>query len=66
MGLQDDQIAGIQHGKAGRKALSTSTPSEVVVFGAVYINGSVEDYLKAAQNVNSLRGSPRVSGCSTL
>src|SRR6476660_6315371 len=62
MGLQDDQIADIQHGKAVTKALSTSTPAEVVVFGAVYINGSVEDYLKAAQNVNSLRGSPGYLG----
>jgi hypothetical protein len=62
MGLQDDQIADIRHGKAVTKALSTSTPAEVVVFGAVYINGSVEDYLKAAQNVNSLRGSPGYLG----
>lgn len=62
MGLQDDQVADIRHGKAVTKALSTSTPAEVVVFGAVYINGSVEDYLKAAQNVNSLRGSPGYLG----
>jgi hypothetical protein len=60
--LQDDQIADIQHGKAVTKALSTSTPSEVVVFGAVYIRASIEDYLKAAQDVSRLRGSPNYLG----
>lgn len=60
--LQEDQIADIQRGKAVTKVLSTKTPSEIAVFGAVYIRGSVEDYLKAAQNVNSLRGSPNYLG----
>lgn len=62
IGLQDDQIADIKRGKAVTKALSTKTPAEVAVFGAVYIHGSVEDYLKAAQNLNSLRGSPNYLG----
>lgn len=62
IGLQDDQIADIKRGKAVTKPLSTKTPDEVAVFGAVYIHGSVEDYLKAAQNVNSLRGSPNYLG----
>jgi hypothetical protein len=62
IGLQDDQIADIQHGKAVTKVLSTKTPAEVAVFGAVYIHASVEDYLKAAQNVNRLRGSPNYLG----
>jgi hypothetical protein len=62
IGLQDDQIADIQHGKAVTKVLSTKTPAEVAVFGAVYIHGSVENYLKAAQNVTSLRGSPNYLG----
>jgi hypothetical protein len=62
IGLQDDQIADIQRGKAVTKALSTKTPAEVAVFGAVYIHASIEDYLKAAQNVNSLRSSPNYLG----
>ncbi len=62
IGLHDDQIADIQHGRAVTKALSTSTASEVAVFGAVYVHASVEDYLKAVQNVNSLRGSPGYLG----
>lgn len=66
IGLQDDQIADIQHGKAVTKVLSTKTAAEVAVFGAVYIHASVEDYLKAAQNVNRLRGSPNYLGVQTF
>src|SRR5262249_33500827 len=62
MGLQDDQIAAIQQGKAVTKVLSTKTPEEVAVFGAIYINASPEDYLKAAQNVEALRKSPNYLG----
>jgi predicted RNase H-like nuclease len=62
IGLSDDQIADIQRGKAVTKALSTKTPAEVAVFGAVYIHASIEDHLKDAQNVNSLRGSPNYLG----
>src|SRR5262249_53667878 len=40
------------------KVLSTKTPDEVAVFGAVYINSSPEEYLKAAQNLDALRKSP--------
>jgi hypothetical protein len=58
IGLNDSQIADIQHGKAVVKVLPTKTPSEVAVFGAIYVHASPEDYLKAAQNLNSLRGSP--------
>jgi hypothetical protein len=32
------------------KLISTPTSSEVVVFSAVYIRGSVKDYLKASPN----------------
>src|SRR5260370_4513930 len=62
IGLQDDQIAAIQNGKAVTKVLSTKTPSEVAVFGAIYINAAPEEYLKAAQNVDALRKSPNYLG----
>lgn len=58
IGLQDDQIADLQRGKTVTKVLPTKTPLEIAVFGAVYVHGSVEAYLKAAQNLSSLRGSP--------
>lgn len=62
IGLQDDQIADIQHGKAVTKLLPTQTPSEVIVFGAIHINASPEEYLKAAQNLAALRKSPNYLG----
>lgn len=62
VGLTDDQITSIQHGKAVTKLLSTKTPEEVAVFGAIYINASMEEYLKAAQNVDALRKSPNYLG----
>ena len=58
VGLTDDQIADMQHGKAVAKVLSTKTPAEVAVFGAVYVHASPEDYLRAVQNVSSLRNTP--------
>ncbi|MFZ0796642.1 MAG: hypothetical protein WCA13_02570 [Terriglobales bacterium] len=61
IGLKDDQIASIDHGKAVAQVLPTPEPSEVVIFGAVYINASCENYLKAAQNLDSLRGCPAIS-----
>src|SRR5215471_17524122 len=62
IGLQDDQITAIQNGKAVTKALSTKTPAEVAVFGAIYIKASPEEYLKAAQNVDALRKSSNYLG----
>lgn len=62
IGLQDDQITAIQHGKAVTKVLSTKTPDEVAVFGAIYINASPDEYLKAAQNFDALRKSPNYLG----
>jgi hypothetical protein len=60
--LDDTQIADLQQGKPVTKVLSTQTPDEVAVFGAIYINASPEDYLKAAQNLDALRKSPSYLG----
>lgn len=62
IGLQDEQIANIQNGKAVTKVLDTKTPSEVRVFGAIYINATPEAYLKAVQNLDALRKSPHYLG----
>ena len=40
IGLKDDQIANIGHGKAVAQVLPTSAPSEIVAFGAIYIKAS--------------------------
>jgi hypothetical protein len=60
--LDDGEITAIEKGKPVTKALPTQTPSEVAVFGAVYINASPEEYLRAAQNVEGLRKSPNYLG----
>ncbi len=62
IGLQDDQIASIEHGQSVAQVLPTPESSEVAVFGAVYIKAFPEDYLKAAQNLDSLRGLPNYLG----
>jgi hypothetical protein len=62
IGLQDDQIADIQHGKPVTKVLSSKTPSEVAVFGAIHINASPEDYIRTAKNLDALRKSPNYLG----
>ena len=41
IGLQEGEISDIQRGKAVTKALSTNTPIEVAVFGAVFIHASL-------------------------
>lgn len=56
--LKDDQITSIERGKSVVQILSTQTPSEIAVFGAIYINASPEDYLKAVRNLSILRNSP--------
>jgi len=62
IGLNDDEIAGIEAGKAVAQALPTSAPSEVAVFGAIYINDSPENYLKLVRNVRALSASRRYLG----
>jgi|SRR5208282_2309026 len=62
IGLKDDQIASIEHGKAVAQVLPTPAPSEVLVFGAVYINASSANYLKVAQDLDSLRSLPNYLG----
>lgn len=62
IGLDGDQITDIRNGYAVAKVLSTETPSEVAVFGAVYIHASCEDYVNAAKNLTILRGSPDYMG----
>ncbi len=60
--LRDDQIASIDQGKAVAQELPTPAPSEVVVFGAIYIDASSENYLRVAQGLDSLRGLPNYLG----
>ena len=58
VGLADDQIQSIRHGKALARVLDSRTPDEVFVFGAVYIDASPESYLKFAADIDALRKLP--------
>jgi hypothetical protein len=58
VGLNDQQIATIQSGKALARVLESRTPDEVFVFGAVYVESTPEKYVKLASNIDSLRKLP--------
>ena len=58
VGLGDDQIQAIRHGKALAKILDSRTPDEVFVFGSVYIEATPESYLKLASDIDALRRLP--------
>lgn len=62
IGLKDDQIASIEVGKAVAKMLPTPDPSQIVVFGAIYINASPENYLKLVQDLHGIRNSRHYLG----
>ena len=66
VGLTPQQRASIDAGNPVAKVLSWGQPSEVYVFGAVYIDGSPEAYLKAARNVTQLAGTPGYLGIAEL
>ena len=61
-GLTADQRAGIDQGRAAAKVLSWGGPSEVFVFGAVYIDASPAAYLKLARDIGRLAKSPGYLG----
>jgi hypothetical protein len=58
IGLSQDQITAIRNGQPVTKALSSRTPAEVFLFGAVYIHAAPESYLRFAQDFNRLRKLP--------
>jgi len=58
VGLNDEQISAIQHGKAVAKTLDSPTADQVFVFGGVYIESTPESYLKFAEDLDRLRKIP--------
>lgn len=58
VGLNDDQIQTIRHGKAFAKILNSGSADQVIVFGAVHIEASPESYLKFAADIDALRKLP--------
>jgi hypothetical protein len=57
-GLSQDQIAAIRSGQPVAKTLTSRTPAEVFVLGAVYVNAPPESYLKFAGDFDRLRSIP--------
>src|SRR5215510_5520472 len=66
LGLTPQQIASIDEGRPVAKVLSRGGPSEIYVFGAVYIDGSPAAYLNAARHVEKLAGSEGYLGVGEL
>lgn len=59
MQLAPDQITDVQNGKAVARILPSSKPSDIYVFGAVYIHAKPAAYLQFMQDMNRLK---KVSG----
>lgn len=62
LGLSDDQIAMVSRGQAVVKVLSSATPAEIIVVGAVFVNATPEAFVKLAFDMGRLRGLPSYLG----
>jgi hypothetical protein len=58
IGLNDSEIAGIEHGKALAKVLDSPTPSQVFVFGAVFIKAQPSAYVQLSGDLDRLKSLP--------
>lgn len=58
VGLNEEQISATRSGKAVAKVVESRTPDEVFVFGAVYVESTLESYLKLASDLDALRKLP--------
>jgi len=55
IGLSDSEVTRIEQGKAVAKVLDSSTPSEVFVFGAVFVKAPSRAYLQLAADLDRLK-----------
>jgi hypothetical protein len=55
IGLKDSEIADIERGKAVARVLDSPTPSEVFVFGSVFIKAPPSAYMHFAVDLDRLR-----------
>jgi hypothetical protein len=58
IGLNDSEITGIEGGKAVAKVLNSGKPSQVFVFGAVFIKAQPSAYLQLAGDLDKLKSLP--------
>ena len=66
LGLTAQQRVAIDEGRPVARVLPWGGPSEIYVFGAVYINASPAVYLRSARDVGRLAGSPGYLGIGEL
>lgn len=66
VGLSAEQIAAIRNGKAVAKVLKSRTADEIFVFGAVYVKGSPESYVRLATDFARLRKLPEFLALGTF
>jgi hypothetical protein len=62
MGLSTDERGAVEAGRPVVKVLRWGGPSEVYLFGAVHVDGALENYLRAARDVERLRSAPGYLG----
>jgi len=58
IGLSREQIAAIGRGDVVAKALPSRTPSELFLFGVVYVHAAPEAYVQFARDFNRIRKLP--------
>lgn len=58
VGLTQDQIDGISHGIPVVKSLPARSPTEVFLFGAVYVQATPESYLRLVLDFDRMRRLP--------
>jgi hypothetical protein len=66
LGLSAQQVESIDKGQPVAQVLSWGKASEVYVFGAVFINGSPDAYLKTARAVDRLAGTEGYLGIGEI
>lgn len=60
IGLTPAEIQSIASGEAIVKILNTGSKNDVVVFGAIYVNAPVENFVSLYQDLSQLRDSPGI------
>jgi len=58
IGLSDAEIAAIDRGDAVAKVLPSSTPAEILIFGALHVNAPPAAYVSLALDMDHLRRLP--------
>src|SRR6516225_11944117 len=58
IGLNQDQIAAIQHGQPFAKNVQPRSPAEIFVLGVIYVNAAPESYVKFVSDPSNLRHLP--------